>query len=522
MLNIENFRLNKNKKNSFDNIKELKNFIENFFLQKNFKKFLSETSRILDLDENVVVLKSKKLLSQKFIFKSNCFEQSFNFLKIVNQLLIFLMIYIKILFGKKKEKISKKDLVIFNIDKVDDIEKFKKILSSFNSSVIISKNKIDFNNISDHIQDTYLKKNLILNYKNNYLDLRYRDKDEKYFIRTNIIHEKAIKLDINCIQNKLQVFKFALSLFFKSIKLKFNLLQLFNIILYSKIKNYSIFKTFKAKYLLQDRINYTCSIRNSLFKKMGGLVQGCIQTHLAEASISLFNDIDVFFTFGDEQNSKNILTSLGSRVEKSLPAGSLRLENYFNNSSKEFNYDKEIDILVFGVNLYNWLYVNNDSKINYYKFLDYIRTLADNYKDLRIAIKHHPYYINDDREIEIMKGSKVIYLDKKINSYSLIKNSKLFFSYSSTMIVETNSIFGKSYFLDPNNCNNVMFGKNHHLNKIKLVDFFEIKNVIDTFILNKDNQKKAYTDICLDSKNVSELIVNNLKFYERNIKHSEF
>ena len=116
--------------------------------------------------------------------------------------------------------------------------------------------------------------------------------------------------------------------------------------------------------------------------------------------------------------------------------------------------------MVFGVNLYNWLYVNNDSKINYYKFFDYIRKLADNYKDLRIAIKHHPYYINDDKEIEIMKGSKVIYLDKKINPYSLIKNSKLFLSYSSTMIVETNSIFGKSsYFLDPNNCNNVMFGK---------------------------------------------------------------
>ena len=126
------------------------------------------------------------------------------------------MIYIKILFGKKQEKISEKDLVIFNIDKVDDIEKFKKILSFFNNSLIILKNKIDFNNISDHIQDTYLKKNLILNYKNNYLDLRYRDKDEKYFIRTNIIHEKAIKLDINCIQNKLQVFKFALSLFFTS------------------------------------------------------------------------------------------------------------------------------------------------------------------------------------------------------------------------------------------------------------------------------------------------------------------
>ena len=60
-----------------------------------------------------------------------------------------------------------------------------------------------------------------------------------------------------------------------------------------------------------------------------------INQFLEEHSRNRFiNDIDVFFTFGDEQNSKNLLTSLGSRVEKSLPAGSLRLENYFNNSSK--------------------------------------------------------------------------------------------------------------------------------------------------------------------------------------------
>lgn len=511
MFIIDKFKLDKTKKNSFENIKELKSFIDSFFLQSNYKKFILDTSRILDLDENVLLLKSKRLLLQKFNYQKNIFDQSLGFLKIIFELLAFLIIFIKIIFGKRKNKISENDLILFNIDNFEDIEKFKKILSSFNSSIIITKKKIDFDNISDHIQDSYLKKNLIINYKKNYLDLRYRDKNEKYLIKTNIINDQAIKIDSNCIQNKFQVFKFALRLFFNSIKLKFNLLELFNRILYSKIKNYSIFKTFKAKYILQDRINYTCSVRNYLFKKMGGLASGCVQTHLSEASISLFNDIDLFFTFGDEQNSKNLLTLLGSRVKKSLPVGSLRLESYFNNSSKEFNYDKEIDILVFGVNLYTWLYINNNSKINYYKFLNYIRKLAEVYKDLRIAIKHHPYYINDDRELEIMKGSKVIYLDKKINSYSLIKNSKLFLSYSSTMIVETNAIFGKSYFLDPNNCNNVFFDKNYHLNKIKLVDLFEIKKIIDSTILNKDNQKKIFSDICLDSKNVSELIVKNLK-----------
>ena len=202
---------------------------------------------------------------------------------------------------------------------------------------------------------------------------------------------------------------------------------------------------------------------------------------------------------------------LGSRIGESKPVGSLRVENFLNKSSKKFNYDKEIDILIFGVNLYNWLYINNESKKNYYKFLNYIRILSDNYKDLKIVFKHHPNNIMDSKEVEIMKNSNVIYLDKKINSYSLIKNSKLFLSYSSTLIVETSGLLGKSYFVDPNNNNKVFFNESDNFNKIKLVDFADIEKIVDTVIYKKENEKRVLNDICLDSKNVSELIVKNLR-----------
>ena len=270
-------------------------------------------------------------------------------------------------------------------------------------------------------------------------------------------------------------------------------------------------KRFKAKYSLQDRINYTCPIKNYLFKKTGGIISGCVQTHLAEASISLFNDIDLFMTFGDEQYSKILSTSLGSRIEKSVPVGSIRVESYLNKTSREFNYDQEIDILVFGVNIYNWLYLNNESKKNYYMFLNYVSSISKNYKDLKIVFKHHPNNIEDKKEIEIMKSSNVIYLDKKINSYSLIKNSKLFLSYSSTMIIETSGIVGKSYFIDPYNSNNVFFNENKNYEKIKLVKPSEIDETINSIILKKDKPKKMLNNICFESKNVSELIVKNLK-----------
>ena len=73
MENLNNFRLNQEEKNSLENIKDLKNYIDNFFLHEELKNFVLETSTILNLDENIVGLKSKKLLFQKFTFKINMF-----------------------------------------------------------------------------------------------------------------------------------------------------------------------------------------------------------------------------------------------------------------------------------------------------------------------------------------------------------------------------------------------------------------------------------------------------------------
>ena len=511
MQNLNKFRLNLEKINSLENIIILKNYIENFFLQDELKTFISESSLHLDLDEKILSLKCKRLLAQKFVFENNKFEDNFSFIKLIYQFFIFFGLLIKITFSKNQNSIVKKNIMLFNVDSIDEIEKFKKVLSECNNSVIITKTKLNLNKISNHIRDKYLKENLIFNYEKDNLKLTFRDKDEKYSLKTDIISEDDLNLDGKCIKKKYSIFKFAINLLIKSILFKFNFLQIFNILLYAKVKNYSIFSKYQTKYFLQDRINYTCPIRNHLFKKMGGVLSGCVQTHLTEASISLFNDIDLFMTFGDEQHSKKLLTLLGSRIGKSIPIGSLRVESFLYNSSKEFNNKMEIDVLVFGVNLYNWLHINNNAKKNYYKFLEYLKTLSNNYKNLKIVFKHHPNNVQDEKEMEIMKNSNIIYLDKKINSYSLINNSKLFFSYSSTLIVETSGIYGKSYFIDPNNNNNIFFDKNSHFNKIKLVDYSDLEKIVETIIYKKNTHKNVSNEICLDSKNVSKLIIDNLR-----------
>ena len=67
-----------------------------------------------------------------------------------------------------------------------------------------------------------------------------------------------------------QIFFYGIIIFYESIKTKTNLLKFFNIILYSVLKNYTIFSSHKGEYLIQDRIYYTCPIKNFIFKRMGG------------------------------------------------------------------------------------------------------------------------------------------------------------------------------------------------------------------------------------------------------------
>ena len=66
------------------------------------------------------------------------------------------------------------------------------------------------------------------------------------------------------------------------------------------MKYYRIFSIFESKYFIHDRIYHTCAVRNYLFKKNGGSKIFCLQSHLAEGTISVFSDIDILFTFGRE------------------------------------------------------------------------------------------------------------------------------------------------------------------------------------------------------------------------------
>ena len=169
------------------------------------------------------------------------------------------------------------------------------------------------------------------------------------------------------------------------------------------------------------------------------------------------------------------------------------------------------DVLIIGVNIFSWYYLNYSTRQNYYKSFEYFAELSKKYKNLNFFFKHHPNNNIDKNELKIVKNSNIKYIDKKINSYQLIKNAKLFFSFSSTLILETCGKYGNSFFVDPIGDNGVFFDKNPHLHKIRIVDFKNLENIIKELPNNKFNNNSKFSDACLESDNTSLLISKALR-----------
>ena len=139
--------------------------------------------------------------------------------------------------------------------------------------------------------------------------------------------------------------------------------------------------------------------------------------------------------------------------------------------------------------------------------------VSKKYDNLNIFLKHHNNNFKkiDWKERELIKNTKIKYLSSFTNTYTYIKNTKLFFSFSSTMILETCGLVGKSYFIDPNNDNFVFFDKNKSLNKVKLKSMDEIDSIIKKHLFDKKDDASNLDEICLNSLNASKLIVSKIR-----------
>ena len=514
MENINNFQIDK-QKDAYQNILSVKRATEKYVNQESITSLLKNYGDLFSCPAEVLSFKAKQILSSKFNYKIGKFKVNFNFLSAIKDFLIVSLVIFVLKIFKKKLVQEKYDIILDDVEHINQLFTFNKLLTKFNKPIIFTK-KIFFNNNSE-LQKIRIKfSNFFL------LDETSSNLSIIGFLRINLKILRVSKI------NNINLF-----LFFKPI--------LFSILKY----NY-LFKKYHAKFLVHDRFYRTCPIRNHIFKKNGGKKICLTQIHLLESSISMFADIDILLSFGDENISKKKFIDLGGKVNKSYPIGSINMESLFHEEEKN-KLKENFDIVFIGLNLHNWTYVSDKINKNFYKTIEWLKQISLKYPNYKILIKHHPSWWGDPKETNIIQNSNIrtlvrkkdpskfnyifnnnffskykIFFEnifigknsiyyKKNESYHFLTQSKLNLSFGSTMIVEGISENRSSYFLDPNLENSAFFQGLDHLNSLRISSFDQLEKLIvekiseDNVDTNIEKEK-----ICLKSDDVSNRIFNYL------------
>ncbi len=484
---MDNFKIDTTIENQqvFDKIKF---FIDQEINNKDFKKLINDLSSNLDLPKDVVSLKVKRLFRSKYNYKKGCFELNNSYLKLFLNYCISILLLIINFIPKPKYKNSFYNLIIDDINELDQAKRFYKITSKLDNSLMIVKPPLEGRSRIFHkINNKNLKK-----------------------IKSNFF--LMCKVDV---KSNLNLFKILSEFFILSLRKKIDFCYFLRYTIISYLKYSSIFEIHKADYLIQDRFFSTCSIKNYLFKKKGGKFSCCTQIHLVESTLSLYSDIDIFLSYGKEQDSIKKFNKLGGRVSKSIPVGSHKMEYLWHDKNRTYK-KKDIDILIIGINPISWFHISKDMQENLYKFLNWVKMISIKNPKYNIVYKHHKNFPENSKEDKdenlILKGSsikKIIKSEPNINAYDLMDRSKMILSYGSSMILEGASSKKNCFFVRPHNNNSIHFSDLDYVNKIIIGNYDDLEKKIKLILEEKKNFDISNDEICLNSQNVSD---NILKF----------
>ena len=485
---ISKYKINKENTDSFDIVLKLKEYVSEVINIKKFSSLNEKFSEITGVPFNAIKKKNKQILMTSFNYKNGKFNENLKIYKIFFSAFQFLSIVVISFFLRKKflTKINA-NIILTDVDSIRDYERYSLLLDKFDNSVV-------FFNYNNEIQTDKINENKV----------RFFNLKKTNYLNHNFFEKKYLKLII-----------FLFQLFFTSIYLKFNFIHFYSILLFSSCKNYWIFQNYKSKYLIQDRFYRTCPIRNFFFKKYGGVVSCCTQKNIIESCISCFIDIDIFFSLGDEKESKNKLIKLGGRVGETYPVGSMFMEHDWYRKKNDNLKVLSSDVLILGLNPNTWMEVNNINNKNYNKiYLEWIKNLSLDFPDLKILIKHHNNLSNNDNEISFFKGTKVksvIKTESKNYSYGFLEKSKIAFSFGSTMILEGIGDGKKCFFIDPKLKSTCFFEGLKNLDILRISNYVDFKKIIVKYLFNKNRFDLDNIDkFCLKSDKVSEKIFNYL------------
>ena len=164
------------------------------------------------------------------------------------------------------------------------------------------------------------------------------------------------------------------------------------------------------------------------------------------------------------------------------------------------------------------LYDHYDNFMNdYYESIRWLTHINKKYPKLRIGIKHHPSAGIDRFERDIIKDSGVELIDKNLESYKLVEDSKVCITYASTLGYESFLFKKCCLFLDPNNNNNFIAydGESEIVDKYRVTNFNEFDMKVNLILSNNRdflNYKKEFLDdIIIYKEDPYKIIFNALK-----------
>lgn len=480
MLKITTFKIKKND-NATENLYKIKDIIEGTLKNNEINNLSMEISRILDVPLKEINLKMKQLIYGDFKFFQDepSFNLKFNFF---NSLKYFFLIKIILFFNFfrvfKPNKSKKIDIILDNIEGDYVVKKFNLILKKFKNCLIVKRGSVE-----------------ILEKYNNLL-----------ITNINSIAQ------LNCKIKNYSILVFFLRCFLKSKKLNFNLIKIYFFVFTSYVKYSSLFKKYDSKVLIHDRIYHTCPIRNYIFKKNKNRRVLCLQTHIAETTITMFSAIDILLKWGEENDTEKKIKVFGGSINEAIPVGSLRMQYELENL-KPLNEISEIDILVIGINAALWKGTSKIIYDIYYEQMGWIVKLTKKFPKLKVVYKHHPTFLSDPKEKEIYSKSNitpiVVPKNNSLNSYHYLLKSKLCISFASSMIIEGLSEKNNCFFLDPDFNNDIFFNNLKYLKDTRLQSYEELENLVEkVFVQKKEFENLNLNKFCLNRKLTSDKISN--------------
>ena len=267
----------------------------------------------------------------------------------------------------------------------------------------------------------------------------------------------------------------------------------------------------KSKYSLQERPYETSAVKNWVLKSRMGCRTLTLQKNIFQYDkIFFFIDTDSLLSLG--QQTANLYSKYGGRIEEIIPVGSLFMEYYWYKDPSSRN-SIQTDVLLLGINTSN-AYSRMDSydgfMDDYYGAMEWLVRLKQEYPDMSIAIKHHFSAGEDDGEDQLIKDSGVEVIDKSKNSYELAFNTKCIVTYGSTMGFEMLGHGSSVIFLDPRHNNSFLPINIEEDGRLyRPTSYDQFKEAVKSIIYSRTatDQSRSTTDkYCLRSDSVSSRI----------------